>query len=121
MSDKEVIKGRDYFLSEKFDCSREFLLTELSNRAEWWSRLSDGSYSIPTGQVGQIYATAIAANLKNKNQDYWRDLVDGEALKTGDRYYSPKINSWVIVDDQDLPQTYNKERSYPTQRNYKNC
>lgn len=60
MSD-EVIRDKVYFQSERFDCSPEFLLNQLAVRAEHWSRLTNGTYSVPTGETGQIYEMAIAA------------------------------------------------------------
>lgn len=70
----EVIRGKDYFHSERFDCSPEFLLNQLAVRAEHWSRLTDGTYSVPTGETGQIYEMAIAAVIKTSAIHVLRNL-----------------------------------------------
>lgn len=73
MSD-EVVRGKDYFLSERFDCSPEFLLNQLAVRAEHWSRLTDGTYRVPTGETGQIYEMAVAAVIKSSTIPVLRNL-----------------------------------------------
>ncbi|EKF9501301.1 hypothetical protein O1C20_003464 [Vibrio cholerae] len=112
----EVTRSRDYFKSEAFDCSPAFLLKELASRAEYWSRRTDGTYSIPTGETGQIYAMAIAANLKGSDALYWRDLEVGEEIKVGDRFYNSQVGKWVTFEKHDKPLGVVKERTFPVQR-----
>lgn len=70
----EVIRSKEYFDSEKFDCTPAFLLNELAVRAAYWSKLTDGSYCVPTGETGQIYEMAIAAIIKNSAIPVLREL-----------------------------------------------
>ncbi|EGR2119074.1 hypothetical protein QXB71_003636 [Vibrio cholerae] len=99
----EITRNREYFESNKFDCSPAFLLKELASRAEWWSRNSDGTYSVPTGETGQIYEMAIAANLKGSDNIYWRDLSIGEEVKVGDRFFNVNVGQWVTFENSQLP------------------
>lgn len=112
----EIIRKKDYFETEQFDCSSAFLLSQLAIRAEYWSKLTDGSYSVPTGETGQIYEMAIAAHLKGSENLYWRDLVIGEAVNEGDRFYNGHTNEWVIVESEDLPIETVTKTSFPFQR-----
>ena len=112
----EVTRNRDYFNSEEFDCSPAFLLKELASRAEWWSRKVDGTYSVPTGQTGQIYEMAIAATLKGSDTIYWRDLEVGEQIKVGDRFYDSNVCKWIKFEKYDKPFGTVKEASFPVQR-----
>lgn len=112
-----VVRQRSYFESEEFNCSPFQLLFELSQRAEYWSKLTDGSYSVPLGQDGQIYEMAIAANLKGiPKQVIWRDLEIGEKVKAGDRFYNAKISNWIIVGEEDVHVRSVTKTSYPFQR-----
>lgn len=112
----EVTRSRDYFNSERFDCSPAFLLTQLASRVEWWSRQVDGTYSVPTGETGQIYEMAIAAVLKGSDTIYWRDLDAGEEIKVGDRFYDTNVGKWVIFEKRDKPFGVVTEMSLPVQR-----
>jgi hypothetical protein len=60
-----MIKTVDQILEECEDVSSEFLLNELSIRAEYWFKQVDGSYDIPAdGRVAQLLQMAIAARIK---------------------------------------------------------
>lgn len=113
---EEIIRNREYFESEAFDCSPAFLLKELAQRAAYWSLQRDGTYSIPTGETGQIYAMAIAANIKGSDSLYWRDLAVGEEIKVGDRFYDTNVGKWVKFAKRDKPFGVVKEMSFPVQR-----
>lgn len=113
---EEVRRERDYFMSEDFDCSAAFLLKELAQRAEWWSRRTDGTYSIPTGETGQIYAMAIAAVLKGSDTIYWRDLGLGEEIKVGDRFFNFNEGKWLRFEKRDRPLGVVTDTTFPTQR-----
>lgn len=62
-----INKPLDYFTSEDFESSREYLLNEIANRAKYFFRRADGSYSFPKcgGQAEQIIEMTIAASLKS--------------------------------------------------------
>ncbi len=71
MADNEFLtRDENYFRSEGFDCDRDFLLNELSDRAEFWFKNVDGSYSIPKvgGQIEQLIEMAIAAKIKKEDE-----------------------------------------------------
>lgn len=69
-ADNFVTRDEKYFRSDSFDCDREFLLNEVSDRAELWFKNVDGTYSIPKvgGQIEQLIEMLIAAKIKKEDK-----------------------------------------------------
>lgn len=58
----------------------------------------------------------LLSDIEKLNKSSWRDLVIGEEIKVGDRFYNPVVSKWVETEKDDAPFGAFKTTSHPFQR-----